>query len=398
MAASTPLRILHLTAAEGMLNPNLRDQLLYLRGLGYDVHTASIDGTLARRLRDEDGFPWTPLPLTREFAPWQDWKAVRFIERFCRERNFELVHTHTPKGNLTGQWGARKAGVPIVLQTLHGFYFHEHMPWIKRRAWIAVEKFSARFSDHILCQNPEDVETAQREGISGPEQITLLGNGIDLERFRPEQFSAEARARKRAELGLPPDALVAGMCGRFLAEKGFPEFLTAGRKLLAAHPRLHLLAVGHRLASERAGEGYSMTAAQSGFPAGRLSVLYDRDDMPELYACMDLHVLPSHREGFPRVLMEGAAAGLPQIATNIRGCRQTIVEGVTGLLVPVGAVQALASALERLLADPALRSGMGRAARAKAEHEFDQRKVFEKVRDCYAKLIAQRLPQRLASG
>ena len=105
---------------------------------------------------------------------------------------------------------------------------------------------------------------------------------------------------------------------------------------------------------------------------------------------MDVNVLPSHREGFPRVLMEGAASGLAQVATRIRGCRQTIEDGKTGFLVGVNDVPALAERIERLLADRMLREQMGRSARAKAEAEFDQRNVFEKVVSCYRTLFQSR--------
>jgi glycosyltransferase involved in cell wall biosynthesis len=397
MAGETePIRVLHLTAADIMLFPILRDQLCYLRRQGYEIHTASIDGPLARRLRDEDGFPWTALPLTREIAPFSDWRAARFIADLCRKERFQIVHTHTPKGNVVGQWAARKAGVPIVLQTLHGFYHHERMSWWKRRLWVSIERFSARQSDHILCQNPEDVETAQREKIAREDQISLLGNGIDLQRFRPGVLGSEARAEYRRRLGIPADALVIGMCGRFVAEKGFPEFLATGRALLAKHPSLHLLAIGHRLTSERAGDTW--TPERSGLPEGKLTVLQDRDDLPELYHCMDVNVLPSHREGFPRVLMEGAACGLPQVATQIRGCRQTIADGETGLLVPVNDVPALAVEIGKLLSDAVLRERLGRTARVKAEREFDQQRVFEKVAARYRELIARKLPERSSSA
>ena len=375
-----------------MLFPILRDQLCFLRDHGYEIHTASIDGPLARRLRDEDQFPWTPLPLTREIAPIADWRAAGYIADFCRKERFDIVHTHTPKGNVVGQWAARKARVPIVLQTLHGFYFHELMPWCKRRLWVSVERFSARQSDHILCQNPEDVETAVREKVARKGHISLLGNGIDLQRYRPGILSPEARSAYRHKHGIPSDALVIGMCGRFVAEKGFPEFLEAGRSLLDKHPHLHLLAIGHRLASERAGEAWS--PQQSGIPAGRVTVLQDRDDLPELYSCMDVNVLPSHREGFPRVLMEGAASGLPQVASQIRGCRQTVTDSETGFLVPVRDVPALAEAIDKLLSDVQLRERYGRAARQKAEEEFDQQRVFQKVDACYRELIARKLPDR----
>ncbi|MFH0940205.1 MAG: glycosyltransferase family 4 protein [Planctomycetota bacterium] len=386
MSASNPISVLHLVAADNMLFPILRDQLCFLRAAGYDIHTASIDGPLGRRIHDDDGFPWTPLPLTRALSPFSDWRALRFIERFCREKKFTIVHTHTPKGNVIGQWAARRAGVPVVLQTLHGFYFHERMPAWKRRMWISIERFSARHSDHILCQNPEDMETAVRERIVAPERITLLGNGIDLTRFVPVSDCDERRLRMRRELNIPADALVVGMVGRFVVEKGFPEFIAAGEMLAAQLPRLHLLAVGHRLASERTGETWSPPTSNSRL-AGKFTIRSDRDDMPDLYACMDVHVLPSHREGFPRALMEGAATGLPQVCTNIRGCRQTVEAGKTGLLVEVGNVPALAAAIRQLLIDADLRRQLGQAARAKALVEFDQRKVFEKVENCYRNLL-----------
>ena len=389
--SSAPIRVLHLAAAESMLFPILRDQLRYLRDAGYEIHTASIDGPLAHRLRDEEGFPWTALPLTREVAPLRDWRALRFIERFCREQKFAIVHTHTPKGNVVGQWAARRAGVPIVLQTLHGFYFHDRMPWLKRRAWIALERFSARQSAHILCQNPEDIETAVRERIAPRERLTLLGNGIDLARFTPAGPDDPRRRRIRQELGLPQDALVVGMVARMVREKGFYEFVGAMEALHRARPQVYALIVGHPLASDRAGDRWQPDAAWWAAAQTRIGLrrVVNRDDMPDLYAAMDLHVLPSYREGFPRTLMEGAAMGLPQVATNIRGCRQTVEDGRTGFLVEPRDEAALRERIERLLSDPALRCQFGNAARSKALAEFDQRRVFEKVAACYQDLVTR---------
>jgi glycosyltransferase involved in cell wall biosynthesis len=191
--------------------------------------------------------------------------------------------------------------------------------------------------------------------------------------------------RTRKELNIAAEAPVVGMVGRFVAEKGFPEFLAAAEQLAARHASARFLVIGHALASERAGEAWH--PPQSGPLLGKLIVLQDRDDMADLYACMDIHVLPSHREGFPRSLMEGAASGLPQVCTRIRGCRQTVEENRTGFLVEVGDVPALAERIERLLLNSELRKAFGAAARAKAEAEFDQRAVFEKVLACYRKLL-----------
>src|SRR6185295_6069232 len=99
-----------------------------------------------------------------------------------------------------------------------------------------------------------------------------------------------------------------------------------------------------------------------------------RDEVEDLYAAFDFYVLASHREGFPRSAMEAAAMGLPIVATDIRGCRQVVDDGRTGVLVPRRNSRALADAIGGLAADPARRSAMGRAARAKAVHEFDQQR------------------------
>jgi glycosyltransferase involved in cell wall biosynthesis len=383
-----PVSVLHLSAAESMLFPILRDQLKYLSKAGFDIHTASIDGPLARRIRDEEHLPWTALPLTREIAPLSDWRALKFIENFCREKKFSIVHTHTPKGNVVGQWAARRAGIPIVMQTLHGFYFHDRMSWWKRRVWKSIERFSASHSDFVLCQNPEDVETSVRERIIPAEKIALLGNGIDLAKFTPTSETDPRRIKIRKEFNIPPDAIVVGMAGRFVAEKGFPEFISACGLVCGSNAQVEMLAIGLHQPSERGSQAWSPSSL--GALGNRATILTNRDDMADLYAAMDIAVLPSHREGFPRTLMEGAATGLPQICTNIRGCRQTVEDGKTGFLIEVGDVPALADRIRRLAADRDLRQRMGQAAREKAVKEFDQIAVFKKVEQTYRMLLQKK--------
>jgi glycosyltransferase involved in cell wall biosynthesis len=381
-----PLRkILQLSAAGNMLNPILRDQLLYLRGRGLEVHLASVDGALPRRLQDEDGFPFTPLPLTRALDPWGDGRAIEFVRSFCRREAFDLVHTHTPKGHFVGGWGARKAGVPYLVQTVHGLYAHDGMPWWRRWLWQGVEAFSLKDADLVFSQNREDLATLAASPFTRAERLRWLGNGIDLALFRPGLLAGAERAAYRAALGLPPDALVVGMAGRFVAEKGFPEFIEAGQRLLRRHARLHLLAVGLRLADERPAGVWTLAEVDPTLRE-RITLLENRTDMPKLFACMDVHALPSHREGFPRVLMEGAASGLPQVATEICGCRCCIAHGENGYLVPPRQPRALEAALERLIDDSELRARLGVEARKKAELEFDQRLVFERVWSAYQRL------------
>ena len=112
-----------------------------------------------------------------------------------------------------------------------------------------------------------------------------------------------------------------------------------------------------------------------------------RQDMPEMYAAMDVFVLPSHREGFPRAPMEASAMRVPCVVTDVRGCRQTVSQGRNGLVVPLGDVAALAQAILRLLTDPDLARRMGEEGRRRALREFDERRVFEDVLAEYARLL-----------
>ena len=115
-----------------------------------------------------------------------------------------------------------------------------------------------------------------------------------------------------------------------------------------------------------------------------------RADIETLYAAMDIFVLPSHREGFPRVAMEAAAMTLPVVTTDVRGCRQVVEHGRTGFIVPVSDACALAQAISTLGDDPDLRSRMGEAAQQRALVEFDERRVVERVLDTYVEVAAKK--------
>ena len=136
------------------------------------------------------------------------------------------------------------ARVPIVINTLHGFYFHEHTPAFWRRFFVTMEKVAARCSDVILSQNSEDIQTAVREGICKPELIKPLGNGIDIGRFDRNRFSADLLTEKRRELGLPEGVPVVGFVGRLVREKGILELMEAAVEIRKHVPNVRFLLIG----------------------------------------------------------------------------------------------------------------------------------------------------------
>jgi glycosyltransferase involved in cell wall biosynthesis len=174
------------------------------------------------------------------------------------------------------------------------------------------------------------------------------------------------------------------MVGRLVREKGYLEFFAAARALREQFPAARFVVVGP-MENEKQDALGPDTARAYGL-GEEIQFLGMRSDMPALYAQMDVLVLPSHREGFPRAPMEAAAMGVPTVATNIRGCREVVVAGESGLLVPLRDPPALAAALSRLLREPALRQTMGEAARRRALSHFDEQVVFARVADTYRRL------------
>jgi glycosyltransferase involved in cell wall biosynthesis len=377
-------RVAHVTTVAGSLRHLLLGQLCTLRDHGYEVTGVSSPGPEASALASR-GIGHVAVPMTRRLTPLADVRSLLRLYRVMRRGRFTIVHTHTPKPGLLAQVAARLARVPVVVNTIHGFYFHDRMPRAARRFYVALERVAGRCSDLILSQNEEDVATALRERIAAPGQIRHLGNGIDLQRFDPARFDAPARVRTRAALGISAEAPVVGFVGRLVAEKGVRELLEAARIVRRSHPGVRFLLVGHT--DHEKADRVSPEAARELDGEGTCVFAGFREDMPELYLAMDVFVLPSQREGFPRAPMEASAMKVPCVVTDVRGCRQAVRAGDNGLLVPVGDARALAEAICGLLDDRSLARRLGEQGRRRAIEEFDERRVFAIVLSEYERLL-----------
>jgi glycosyltransferase involved in cell wall biosynthesis/ribosomal protein S18 acetylase RimI-like enzyme len=385
MTSSTP-RVVHITTTDISLELLLGPQLEAFGRAGFEVVGASAPGpyvdALARR-----GVGHVALRhATRSVAPFEDGQALFELVGLLRRLRPAIVHTHNPKPGLYGRVAARIAGVPVVVNTLHGLYALPEDPGPKRAFVYALERLAATCSQAELVQNPEDVIVLRRLGV--PEtKLAVLGNGIDLSRFDPASIGTDDKEVARLELGATvPSDVVVGVVGRLVREKGLPEVLEAAQRLRHHRPELRFAVIGpeepHKTGSLRREDRAAAVAAGVRF-------LGSRDDVVRLYRGMDLYVLASHREGFPRSAMEAASMGLPIVATDIRGCRQVVDPGVTGLLVPARDPAALTEAIAGLAADPDRRLRMGAAGREKAIREFDQQRCIDLTLSIYRRLLTQ---------
>jgi glycosyltransferase involved in cell wall biosynthesis len=221
-----------------------------------------------------------------------------------------------------------------------------------------MEFLAGRVTDIFMTVSTEESHDARRLRIFAAP--VAIGNGRDPAIFRPDPA---ARAALRAALGVPEDQVVITAVSRLVRHKGYPELLSAMRDVDG-----ELWVVGERLASDH-GQDLRPCFAQAGL-GDRLRLLGYRTDVAAILAASDIFVLPSHFEGLPMSVIEAMLCGLPVVATNIRGPREQVVEGVTGLLVPPATVAPLADALARLVRDATLRRRLGNAGLARALHLY----------------------------
>jgi glycosyltransferase involved in cell wall biosynthesis len=367
------LKILQLCAVDFTAYHLLRPLGVALRDSGFEVSFCCSPGEGLDSL-EKEGFGVFRIPVSRSYNIFAHTVSLLKLLRLMRREKFDIVHTHTPVAGLLGRVAAKFARVPHIVYTAHGFYFHEDMRGPVRSVMRAIERFGASISDLIFVQSGEDLEEAVESGIAPASKLVHIGNGVDPDLFGSGVNEAAAAAL-RMEFGLGGGPVV-GFTGRIVREKGAVEFVKAAAIIAREIPGADFVMIGATLESDRDGcldEIESLIEGEG--LAGRLAMTGYRRDVPAILALLDIFAMPSYREGMPRSLIEAMMTGLPAVATDIRGCREEVVEGVTGLLVPPRDHYALGEALLKILGDPGMAESMGRAARQRALDFFDERKV-----------------------
>jgi len=385
------LKVLQICAVDFTVRNFLYRLIRFLERQGFEVTVACTPGEFTDELRRE-GINLHGISISRNLNIFHHCKSFVKLYSFMRLHSFDIVHTHTPIASIIGRIAARLAGVPIVLYTAHGFYFHDRMKPSLRRFHILLEKFAAAFCDFIFTQSEEDRQTAIKLGICPPEKIEWIGNGVDLQRFNPASVASADLDRLRRDLDLERDCRVVGIIGRLVREKGYFEFFDAAARIIKDLPHTYFLVIGDALSSDYdASKNELIQHIESLGIKEHVRFTGMRGDIPELLSLVDVYTLPSYREGMPRSIIEAMAMSKPVIATDIRGCREEVVHKETGFLVPVGDSLALTEAILELLRHPELARRFGKNGRQRAIELFDEEKVLDRQMDVYKRLIKQKI-------
>jgi glycosyltransferase involved in cell wall biosynthesis len=357
-----------------------RSLALAVRAAGHDVLLVSPPGEYGARFRDL-GLRWEPLPAMdrRSLNPLRELRALAELVALFKREQPVLVHNFTIKCAVYGSIAAMLTGVPARINAVAGlgyvFASNERRARLLRPVVRALMRFALRGRRaRLILQNHDDARMFLDHGLIEDARVRVIaGSGVDCNRFVP-------RTRTRND---PPRVLLAA---RLLWEKGVEEYVQASRMLRAQGRRIRFLLAG---ASDPGNPAAVPAASVRGWvDEGVVEWIGHVDDMPALFASSDIFVLPSYyREGLPKSLIEAAACATPLITTDMPGCRDVVIDGVDGLIVPPRDADALGTAIARLLDAPELARKLGLAARAKTLAAFDERIVIRRTLETYEEVL-----------
>jgi glycosyltransferase involved in cell wall biosynthesis len=346
------------------------------------VTLVSSPGELAERIAEREGVEAIALSMQREIRPIADFVSLMRLWWLLLRLRPDVTEFSTPKAGLLGTLAAVFAGVPERVYMLRGLKV-EGTTGLKRRVLLLAERVASACAQVVLCNSHSLRMEAIVLGLAPAAKLKLIGhgssNGVDVERFSPGPSGV------RDQLGLSAKVPVLGFVGRLTCDKGLPELMEAFNTILKVEPEAHLLLVGWFDAAEDA-----LSAGLRGRIEShpRIHCTGFVADTAPYYRAMDLMVLPTRREGFPNVVLEAAATGIPVITTIATGSRDSVVPEVTGLLIPPGYPEAISEAVLELLRNPERRLRMGKAARAWVIEHFADRRVLGLITAFYKSLLA----------
>lgn len=360
----------------------------------YEVTAISADNEYLERVGKELGIKTHTIEMTRKITPWQDLMSLWKMYRYFRKEKPEIVHSHTPKAGLIGMLAARLAGVKIRLHTVAGLPLMESSG-VKRKVLNVVEKLIYKCATNVYPNSKGLYDFIIREKLGTPDKLQVIGNGstngIDVSHFDPALFSNDAKKQMRKDMKIAENDFVFVFVGRLVKDKGVNELISAFKTLQASKSStqspssssvLKLLLVGpleqdlDPLSQDILDEIENNDAI--------VSVGFKKDVRP-YFAMSDCLVFPSYREGFPNVVLQALAMGIPALVSDINGCNEIVVSGENGLIFPPKNIDKVQEAMQKVT-DQRLYTELQQAAR-ESTTPYKQQLMWELLKNNYDSLL-----------
>ncbi|MDB6112897.1 MAG: glycosyl transferase group 1 [Pedosphaera sp.] len=328
----------------------------------------------------------TILPeLVRPIHPWKDCLAWRRLVQIFRAQPPRIVHTHSGKAGVLGRFAAARAGVPVIVHTIHGPSFGAFQGPAANFIFRSAERRAAAITSHFVTVADAMRDQYLAAGIGRPQLFTRVFSGFPLEPF----LSATNDPALRARWGIGPEDIVIGKIGRLFKLKGHEDLFRIAPALLKHHPKLKFLLVGDGPWRHRFEQHVQALGLEKHFI---FTGLVPPAEVPRLIGIMDLVAHLSLREGLPRALPQALAVARPVVAYDCDGAREVCLDGKTGFLIPPGDLASLTTALDRLAGDASLREQLGRQGRQFVTERFPVERMVDDLYALYMKLAAHQRP------
>jgi glycosyltransferase involved in cell wall biosynthesis len=350
--------------------------------------TMGSEGSLEPQAKAIPGLLTIQPNLVRPVRPWRDWIALQQLTHRLREIRPDIVHTHSGKAGVVGRLAAARAGVPLIIHTIHGPSFGAFQGKAANLLFCAAERHAARVTTHFVTVADAMRQQYLNAGIGVPAQYTTIWSGFNLDPF----LQATNNSALRARIGLHPDDIVVGKVARLAELKGHDDLVEAAPDLARAEPRIRFLLVGDGPFRDR----LQARVRELGL-AGRFffTGLVDPNSVASYVGVMDLLVHLSTREGLPRALPQALAAAKPVLAYDCDGAGEVCLENETGFLVKPGQSKVFRERVLLLARDPVLRHRLGQAGQALVRTRFSVQKMVDDLYELYVRLMGEKTRGRL---
>jgi glycosyltransferase involved in cell wall biosynthesis len=341
--------------------------------------TRGSEGSLEPVCNDFPGLLQVVPELVRPLHPWKDWLALRTLSRIFSAQRPDIVHTHSGKAGVLGRLAAARAGVPLIIHTIHGPSFGPFQGRLPNLVFRQAERRAARVTHHFIVVADAMKTQYLAAGIGMPGQFTRILSGFALEPF----LSATNDPELRAQFDLQPADIVVGKIARLFKLKGHEDLFAIATALVRDCPRLKFLLVGDGPWRDRFEASVRTLGLQKHFV---FTGLVSPAMVPRLLGVMDLVIHLSSREGLPRALSQALAAGRPVVAYDCDGAPEVCFENQTGFLVPPGDHARLSERVLLLANDRALRERLGRNGREFVRQRFGAQQMIDEIHQLYLRL------------
>ena len=384
-------KLIRITTVPLSLKVLLKGQLRFMASNGFDVKGVSSEGEELREVHENEGIAVEAITMSRKITPFQDLKSLWEMWNFLRKEKPQIVHTHTPKAGIIGMLAARLAGVPHRLHTVAGLPLME-ATGTKRKILNFVEKLTYSSATMVYPNSKGLYDFILQNNFTQSNKLKIIANGssngIDTVFFSPDQVTETERVTLREKLNIQPDDFVFVFVGRIVSDKGINELIKAFSELQAVENNeptgIKLLLVGGL--ENDLDPLNSETLAEINQNKDIISVGFQQD-VRSFFAIADALVFPSYREGFPNVVMQAGAMGLPSIVSDINGCNEIIIEGENGLIIPPKNVEKLKEKMLTLAKDKNLYTKLKGNSRRMIENRYEQSVVWNVLLEEYEGLL-----------